>query len=101
MYLIIVLHVADGDPIRLGGGPLHLVDLSLCSIGQDRDLNWLRHWLDIPNQVLVVISYKFEQMQARFSFNRKKHSHIIIQIGGLILEVGVATLLRCYSCMLN
>ena len=31
--------VADGNPIRLGEGPLHLVDLSLCSIGQNGDLN--------------------------------------------------------------
>ena len=58
-----VVSVADGNPIRLGGGPLHLVDLSLCSIGQNGDLNWLGHWLDIPDQGLVVISYRKGQVQ--------------------------------------
>lgn len=48
--------VADGDPVWLGGGPLHVVDLPFSSVGQDGILNGPWHLLDIPNQSLVVVS---------------------------------------------
>lgn len=48
--------VADGDPVRLRGGPLHIVDLPLSSVGQDGILNGPWHLLDVPDQSLVVVS---------------------------------------------
>ena len=47
--------VADGDPVRLRGSPLHVVDLPLDSVGQDGVLDGLRHLLDVPDQGLVVV----------------------------------------------
>lgn len=41
--------VADGDPVGLGGGPLDIIDLSLCCVGQYRVLNGPRHLLDVPD----------------------------------------------------
>ena len=52
-----VVSVADGDPVRLEGRPLYLVDLSLGSVGQDRYLDRLRHWLNVPDQSLVIVSW--------------------------------------------
>lgn len=47
--------VADGDPVRLRGGPLHVVDLPFSSVGQDGILNGPWHLLDVPDQSLVVV----------------------------------------------
>lgn len=47
--------VADSDPVRLSGGPLHIVDLSLSCVGQDRVLDGPRHLLDVPDEGLMVI----------------------------------------------
>lgn len=48
--------IADGDPVRLRGGPLHIVDLPFSSVGQDRILNGPWHLLDVPDQGLVIVS---------------------------------------------
>lgn len=48
--------VADGDPVRLRGGPLHVVDLPFSRVGQDGVLDGPRHLLDVPDQSLVVVS---------------------------------------------
>ena len=53
--------VADGDPVGLGGGPLHVVDLPLGRVGQDRILDGPGHLLDVPDQRLVVVSWKKKQ----------------------------------------
>lgn len=50
--------VANGDPVRLSGGPLHIVDLSLSCVGQDRVLNGPRHLLDVPDEGLMVIRWE-------------------------------------------
>lgn len=47
--------VADGDPVRLGGSPLDVIDLSLGCVGQNRVLDGPWHLLDIPDQSLMVI----------------------------------------------
>lgn len=47
--------VADGDPVRLGRGPLHIVDLPFSCVGQDRVLDGPRHLLDVPDEGLMVI----------------------------------------------
>lgn len=49
--------VADGDPVGLSGGPLHVVDLALGCVGQDRVLDGTWHLLDVPDQSLVIIRY--------------------------------------------
>lgn len=49
--------VADGDPVGLRGRPLHVVDLALGRVGQDRVLDGPRHLLDVPDQRLVVIGW--------------------------------------------
>lgn len=41
--------VADSDPVRLGGGPLYIIDLSLSCVGQYRVLDGPRHLLDVPD----------------------------------------------------
>lgn len=53
--------VADGYPVRLGGSPLHVVDLPFSCVSQDGVLDGPWHLLDIPDQCLVVISYKRER----------------------------------------
>lgn len=47
--------VADGDPVRLSGRPLHIVDFSFCCVGQDWVLNGSGHLLDVPDESLMVI----------------------------------------------
>lgn len=47
--------VADGDPVGLRGGPLHVVDLPFGRVGQDGVLNGPGHLLDVPDQGLVVV----------------------------------------------
>lgn len=47
--------VANGDPVGLRGGPLHVVDLALGRVGQDGVLDGARHLLDVPDQSLVVV----------------------------------------------
>jgi len=47
--------VADGDPVRLRGRPLHVVDLPFGRVGQDGILNGSWHLLDVPDQSLVVV----------------------------------------------
>lgn len=47
--------VADGNPVWLRGGPLHVVDLPLGGVGQDGVFNRPWHLLDVPDQGLVVI----------------------------------------------
>lgn len=47
--------VADGNPVRLSRGPLHVVDLSFSCIGQDRVLDGPGHLLDVPDESLMVI----------------------------------------------
>ena len=49
--------VADGDPVRLGRRPLHVVDLPLGYVGQDRVLDGPGHLLDIPDEGLMVIRW--------------------------------------------
>lgn len=49
--------VADGDPVGLRGGPLHVVDLPFSSVGQDGILNGPGHLLDVPDQSLVVVGW--------------------------------------------
>lgn len=49
--------VADGDPVRLRGRPLHVVDLPFSGVSQDGILNGPRHLLDVPYQSLVVVSW--------------------------------------------
>ena len=47
--------VADGDPVGLSRGPLHVVDLPLGCVGQDRVLDGPGHLLDVPDESLMVI----------------------------------------------
>lgn len=47
--------VADGNPVRLGRRPLHVVDLSLGCVGQDRVLDGPGHLLDVPDESLMII----------------------------------------------
>lgn len=47
--------VADGDPVGLRGGPLHVVDLPFGRVGQDGVLDGPGHLLDVPDQGLVVV----------------------------------------------
>lgn len=49
--------VANGDPVWLSGGPLHVVDLALGCVGQDGVLDGSRHLLDVPDQSLVIVRY--------------------------------------------
>ena len=49
--------VADGDPVRLGRRPLHVVDLPLSCVGQDRVLDGPGHLLDVPDEGLMVIRW--------------------------------------------
>merc|ERR1719158_1447118 len=52
-----ILVVANGYPVGLGGAPLDLVDLPLCScVSQNWVLNCPRHLLDVPDQSLVIVS---------------------------------------------
>lgn len=55
--------VADGDPVRLCGGPLNIVDLPFSSVGQDGVFDGPGHLLDVPDQGLVVISWGIEETQ--------------------------------------
>lgn len=50
--------VADGDPVGLRGGPLHVVDLPFRSVGQDGVFDGARHLLDVPDQGLMVVGCK-------------------------------------------
>lgn len=47
--------VANGDPVRLSGCPLHIVDLSFSCVGQNRVLDGSGHLLDVPDESLMVI----------------------------------------------
>lgn len=47
--------VADGDPVGLSRCPLHVVDLSLSCVGQDRVLDGPGHLLNVPDESLMVI----------------------------------------------
>lgn len=49
--------VADGDPVRLSGCPLHVVDLSLSCVCQDRVLDGPGHLLNVPDESLMVIRW--------------------------------------------
>ena len=49
--------VADGNPVRLGRRPLHVVDLPLGCVGQDRVLDGPGHLLDVPDEGLMVIRW--------------------------------------------
>lgn len=53
--------VADRDPVRLRGGPLHVVDLPFSRVGQDGVLDGARHLLDVPDQSLVVVRCREKQ----------------------------------------
>lgn len=55
--------IADGDPVRLRGGPLHVVYLAFGGVGQDRVLDGPWHLLDVPDQGLVVVS--LEEMERK------------------------------------
>lgn len=49
--------VADGDPVGLSRCPLHVVDLSLSCVGQDRVLDGPGHLLNVPDESLMVIRW--------------------------------------------
>lgn len=57
--------VADGNPVGLSRRPLHVVDLSLGCVGQDRVLDGPRHLLDVPDEGLMVIRYGHREQASK------------------------------------
>ena len=50
-----IVSEANGNPVRLVGGPLDLIYLPMGGVGQDRDLDGLGHLLDVPYESLLVV----------------------------------------------
>ena len=59
-----ILVEADGDPVWLGGSPLDLVDLALGGrVREDGVLDGPRHLLNVPDQRLVVVACRKQNVQ--------------------------------------
>lgn len=53
-----VVLVTDCDPVWLSNRPLHLIDLTISRVSQDGYIYRPWHLLYIPNQCLMIISYR-------------------------------------------
>ena len=48
---------ANGNPVGLGLGPVDLVDLSSCLVGQDWVFYGPGHGLNVPDKGLLIVAY--------------------------------------------
>ena len=71
-----ILVEADGDPVWLGGSPLDLVDLALGGrVREDGVLDGPRHLLNVPDQRLVVVACRKQNVRSMAAISTRGASY--------------------------
>ena len=65
----------DRQPVGLRGAPLQLVDLGLGRVGEDGVLDGPRHLLNVPDQRLVVVACRKQNVRSMAAISTRGASY--------------------------